>query len=74
MGLNLAVLRPDRLQMQMCDTKFQRFGLTRVGLTVAGSLSGLFPVQYIMVGPSRALRVLICSDRVPSPHFVTNLA
>jgi len=23
MGLNLAVLRPDRLQMQMCDTKFQ---------------------------------------------------
>ena len=38
MGLNLAVLRPDRL-----DTKVpKQFGLTRVGLTMAGSFSGPF--------------------------------
>ena len=54
MGLNLAVLRPDRLQMQMCDTKFQS-SLDWQGLDLQ------WP------GPSR---VLSGPSRVPSgPHL-----
>ena len=69
MGLNLAVLRPDRLQMQMCDTKFQS-SLDSQGFYLQWSgpsrvLSGP-TVMYngrALLGP---LRVLIYSGRVPS--------
>ena len=66
-GLQLAVLRPDGLQMQMCDTKFES-SLEKVGLTMAGSFSGpsriLSGPNIKWSGPSRAPSGPYCNGRV----------